>query len=49
MHFPQIVADLKYRRRIAENVFSANPRAFDQRILREEDDTTFSQTLLTEL
>jgi len=42
MHLPQIVADLKYRRKIAEKVFSANPRAFDQRILREKDDMMFS-------
>jgi hypothetical protein len=42
MNFPQIVADLKYRRKIAEKVLSANQRAFDQRILREKDDLTFS-------
>ena len=42
MHLPQIVADLKYRRKIAEKVFSVNLRAFDQRILREKDDITFS-------
>jgi hypothetical protein len=42
MHLPQIVADLKYRRKIAEKVFSANQRAFDQRIRREKDDLTFS-------
>ncbi len=37
MHIPQIVADLKYRRKIAEKVFSVNLRAFDQRILRGKD------------
>jgi len=42
MHLPQIAADLKYRRKIAEKVFSANLREFDQRILREKDDITFS-------
>ena len=43
MHLPQIVADLKYRRKIAEKVFSANLRTlFDQRHLREKDDLTFS-------
>jgi len=42
MHLPQIVADLKYRRKIAENGFCENPRAFDQRILREKNDMTFS-------
>jgi hypothetical protein len=36
MHRPQIVADLKYRRKTAEKVFSANLRAFDQRIVREK-------------
>jgi hypothetical protein len=34
MHLSQIVADLKCHRKIAEKVFSANLRAFDQRILR---------------
>jgi hypothetical protein len=29
MHLPQIVADLKYRRKIAEQVVCANLRAFD--------------------
>ncbi len=42
MHLPRIVADLEYRRKIAEKVFSVNLRAFDQRILREKDDKTFS-------
>jgi len=36
MHLPQIVADLKYRRK-PQIVFSVNLRAFDQRILREKN------------
>jgi len=38
MHLPQIVADLKYRRKIAEKFFSVNLRAFDQRNPREKHD-----------
>jgi hypothetical protein len=45
MHLPQIAADLIYRRKIAEKVFSVNLRAVDQRILRENDDIIFQQTL----
>jgi hypothetical protein len=41
MHLPQIVADLKYRRKIAEKLFCANLRALDQRILREKDGYSF--------
>ena len=37
IHLPQIVADLKYRRKIAEKVFSANLRVLNQRILREKN------------
>ena len=35
----------KIPQKIAEKVFSANLRAFDQRILREKDDNFFSKPI----